>query len=110
MTQGTQHYGAADIIGELEILTQVWISFKHQQTIRWQKNFFISLFIASILYWFYPNIIWVWGMVLGFSAFSLLIFSKIHSIAKKKLKQTYQQIERLKKLEKRYVNKHSYEV
>jgi len=102
----TQSHSAAEIIGELEIITQVWISFEHQQAIRWRKNFFTSLLIASIFYWLYPSLIWIWGVVLTFSTLSLIAFVIMHCIIQRKLKQTYQHIERLKYLEKQSFKKY----
>jgi len=98
--QDTQLCSAAEIIAELEIMTQIWISFEHQQAIRWRKNFFLSLLIASIIYWIYPSVIWMWGVVLIFSALSLFTFAIVHYIIQKRLKQTYQKIEQLKRLRK----------
>ena len=97
--QDTQISSAAETIGELEIITQIWISFEHQYAIRWRKNFFISLLIASITYWIYPSAIWVWGIVLIYSTLSLLTLLARHYVIQKKLKQSYQQIKQLKTLE-----------
>jgi uncharacterized protein with PQ loop repeat len=97
----------ADIVSELEMITQVWLLFKQKNAIRWRKHFLISLFIASGIYFFYPHAMWVWGIVLALSALSLVTFAITRFLMQRKLSKAHAKIATLKRLKQQIIIQHS---
>ncbi len=87
------------LITDLKTITQVWNHFEYKQLITWRVRFFISLIIAAVTYYVYPQAVWIWWIVLGLSAFSLITFAATRFFIRRKLKEAQQKLELLQKLE-----------
>ena len=91
----------ANIIADLNAVTEAWSLFERKQLATWRTRFFIGLFIASIIFLLYPTATWVWWLVLSLSAFSLISFASIHFFIRHKLNEAQSKIKLLKELEQR---------
>ena len=83
---------------DLKLLTQAWSQFEHKHLVRWRIRFLVSLIIAAIAYYFYPQAVWIWWLVLGLSAVSLIIFVVARFIIQRKLKEAQKKLKLLQKL------------
>ncbi len=91
----------ADIITSLQQVTESWSLFERKQLIRWRIRFFLSLVIAAVVYSLYPQATWIWWLVLGLSAFSLIAFATTRYLVRQKLAEAHQKLNLLKELEQR---------
>lgn len=89
----------ADIIAELKAVTEAWSLFERKQLATWRIRFFIGLAIASTIFLIYPTATWIWWLVLGLSAFSLLSFAILRYFIRRKLTEAHSKINLLEELE-----------
>ena len=89
----------ASIIAELKTVTEAWSLFERKQLATWRTRFYIGLIVASIIFIIFPTATWVWWLILGLSAFSLIGFAILHYLIQHKLNEAHSKIDLLKELE-----------
>jgi diacylglycerol kinase len=86
-------------IFEIMLMVNIWKSVKRDKTLRHSVNFGVNVFLAMVVYGFFPSIIWGTWIFIIIAVYAMVCIFVVNITINYQLRQAYEKIDKLEGLQ-----------